>query len=296
MNTTNHIAPDDLYLYALQLLPETEMRSCAVHLKECATCRAYVGEIQGDLVTYAMTAEMQAPPSQARERLLKQVAKEKKFIAVDPVEQRIEPVLYPRNSRMFQMEAPEERRSKTPVVMAWVGWAVAAGVAVAAGLQYEQTQTMRQNMTTETAQLQQKLQDKLDANAADSERAKQVLNTLTDAKALQVAMHIPANPNAPVNFNPEGHVAYVSAQGSLVFVATHLDPLQTAKTYELWLLPAVGAPVPAGLFKPDANGNATVVMPELPKGVAAKGFGVTVEEDGGSKSPTKPIVLAGMAE
>ena len=43
-----------------------------------------------------------------------------------------------------------------------------------------------------------------------------------------------------------------------------------------------------------ANGNATVVMPPLPKGVTAKGFGVTVENDGGSKTPTAPIVLAGM--
>jgi len=292
MSTTQHIAPDDLYLYALQLLPETEMQSASLHLKECPVCRGLVGDIQGDLVTYAMTAEMQAPPSQARERLLRQVAKEKKFIPVDPVEQRIEPVLYPRNSRMFQMEAPEERRSKTPVVMAWVGWAVAAGVAVAAGLQYQQTELIRLNLSRETAQLQQKL----DANTTESERAQQVLQTLTDAKALQVAMHIPVNPNAPVNFNPEGHVAYVAEKGSLVFVATHLDPLQTAKTYELWLLPSTGAPVPAGLFKPDASGNATVVMPELPKGVKAAGFGVTVEEDGGSKTPTKPIVLAGMAE
>jgi len=28
--------------------------------------------------------------------------------------------------------------------------------------------------------------------------------------------------------------------------------------------------------------------------VTAKGFGVTVENDGGSKTPTAPIVLAGM--
>ena len=50
--------------------------------------------------------------------------------------------------------------------------------------------------------------------------------------------------------------------------------------------------MPAGLFKPDANGNASVVLPELPKNVAAKGFGVTVEADGGSPAPTLPIVLA----
>jgi anti-sigma-K factor RskA len=35
-------------------------------------------------------------------------------------------------------------------------------------------------------------------------------------------------------------------------------------------------------------------MPSLPKGVTAKGFGVTVENEGGSLTPTAPIVLAGM--
>jgi anti-sigma-K factor RskA len=37
-------------------------------------------------------------------------------------------------------------------------------------------------------------------------------------------------------------------------------------------------------------------MPDLPKGLTAKGFGVTVEQDGGSKTPTKPIVLMGLSE
>jgi len=34
-------------------------------------------------------------------------------------------------------------------------------------------------------------------------------------------------------------------------------------------------------------------MPDLPKGVEAKGFGVTIEDEGGSQTPTKPIIMAG---
>jgi hypothetical protein len=287
MSTTTHIAPDDLYLFALQLLPEKDMLAASLHLKDCPTCRGYIGDIQGDLVTYAMTAPLQAPPSQARERLLGQVAKEKKFIPVDRAEREIEPVLYPRNTRMFQMEAPEERRSKTPTVMAWVGWAVAAGVAVAAGLQYQQTELLKRSVTTEMAQMREKLSE----SSAESARAQAVMQTLTDAGALQVALHLTAG-----KVDPEGHVAYVRDKGSLVFIANHLDPLQQNKTYELWLISSEGKALPAGLFKPDARGNATVVMPELPKGVEAKAFGVTVEDDGGSKTPTKPILLIGMAD
>jgi hypothetical protein len=289
MNTANHITPDDLYLFALQLLPDAAMKDTATHLKECAVCRAQLGEIQGDLVTYALTAEMHTPPSQARERLLRQVAEEKKVIPIDPVEQHIEPILYPRNSRMFQMDAPEEREPRRfAPIMAWTGWGIAACLAVVAGMQVDQRKLVQQDLTVATAQLSQ--------SAEQSERAKEVAQTLRDASAMQVALHVPLNAGAVPKLDPEAHASYVPATGALVFVADHLDPLQPQKTYELWLLPAQAgqAPIPAGLFKPDANGNASVVMPSLPKGVTAKGFGVTVENDGGSLTPTAPIVLAGM--
>ena len=288
MNTANHISPDDLYLFALQLLPDAAMKDAATHLKECAVCRAQLGEIQGDLVTYALTAELHTPPSQARERLLRQVAEEKKVIPADPVEQHIEPILYPRNSRMFQMDAPEEREPRRfAPVMAWAGWSIAACLAVVAGMQVDQRKTVQQDLAVATAQLSQ--------NAEQSEHAKQVVQTLSDASAMQVALHVPLNAGAVPKLDPEGHATYEPSTGALVFVADHLDPLQPQKTYQLWLLPATAgeAPIPAGVFKPDVNGNATVVMPPLPKGVAARGFGVTVENEGGSKTPTLPVVLSG---
>ena len=84
-------------------------------------------------------------------------------------------------------------------------------------------------------------------------------------------------------------------KGTLIFLASNLEPLQQTKTYELWLIPAgVGQnPIPGGTFRPDAHGNASVIMPPMPKGVEAKAFGVTVEDEGGSATPTMPIVLAG---
>lgn len=292
MNNANHLSQDDLYLFALQLLPDAEMKAYAQHLKECPLCRSEVGEIQGDLVPYAMTAEMQAPPSQARERLLRQVAAEKKIVPIDRVEPQIEPVLYPRNSRMFEMEAPEDREPRRVApILAWTGWAVAATAVVVAGMQFEQRKLVEHNLAVETAQVDQSA-----TQAAKAEQAKDLMQALTDASAMQVSLHVPLTARQQPKLDPEAHATYVPGKGSLVFVASHLDPLDTAKTYELWLLPAEAgqAPIPAGLFKPDANGNATVVMPELPKGVMAKGFGVTVENDGGSKTPTAPIVLAGM--
>ena len=296
MNTTNHISPDDLYLFALQLLPDAAMKDTAAHLKECAECRALLGEIQGDLAAYALTAELHTPPVQARERLLRQVAEEKKVIPMPapvlveepPIEESTEPRLHPRNSRVSQIDEPDERKPRRfAPVMAWAGWSIAAVLAVVAGMQVDQRKLVEQDLSVAQAQLTQ--------SAAQAARAKQVADTLRDASAMQVAMHVPLNAGAVPKADPEGHATYLPSTGALVFVADHLDPLQPQKTYQLWLLPATAgeAPIPAGLFKPDEKGNASVVMPTLPKGITARGFGVTVENEGGSKTPTAPIVLLG---
>ena len=65
------------------------------------------------------------------------------------------------------------------------------------------------------------------------------------------------------------------------------------KAYELWLIPMQGAPVPAGVFKPDVHGSAMVVNPPLPPGIEAKTFAITIEPEGGSQNPTMPIVMIG---
>ena len=94
---------------------------------------------------------------------------------------------------------------------------------------------------------------------------------------------------------PQGKATYVANKGSLIFLASNLEPLQPAKTYELWLIPAAAGqnPIPAGTFHPDEHGNASVILPPLPKGVEAKAFGVTIEDEGGAATPTLPIILVG---
>jgi anti-sigma-K factor RskA len=80
----------------------------------------------------------------------------------------------------------------------------------------------------------------------------------------------------------------------MILLATNLKPLPAGKAYELWVIPANGkAPVPAGLFHPDERGSATLVLPSLAPGIAAKAFGVTIENASGSPVPTSPIVLSG---
>ena len=283
MNLVNqHIPEDDLALFALALMPPEEAAYTLAHLKHCDQCRGLVANMQGDLAGYALSAEFHDPPAQARSRLLDAVAQEKKMHVAPPA---AEPVLAPRSSNLLDREPRAAAASRGGLgFFGWAGWALAACAIGFAGWQFHEGLDLRERLAEQTAATEQV--------HTESARAQRVLHALTDPTAMQVALRLPANASTPPK--PEGHASYNAGRGELIFVATHLQSLQPNKTYELWILPEAkgAAPVPAGLFKPDANGNASVVLPQLPANVAAKGFGVTVEADGGSPAPTLPIVLA----
>jgi anti-sigma-K factor RskA len=95
---------------------------------------------------------------------------------------------------------------------------------------------------------------------------------------------------------PQGKAFYLRKRSSLIFMASNMPALPPQKAYELWLIPMSGNPIPAGMFKPDAHGSATVVNPPLPTGAEAKAFAITVENETGSAVPTSPIMMMGSGE
>ncbi len=279
MTVTQHIPEDDLALFALAMLPTQETAAVAAHVRPCKVCSEAVGRLQGDMVALALTSPVHAPTSAARGRLLSAVAREPRVV---PGPARTSP----RGPELGGATNIAAAKHSSAVGWAWVGWAVAAGLAATVGLGLHQETSLKQEIATESMEL-----DQLHRSDAEVARAREVLHTLTDPHVMQVNLQVPAKPGVPAR--PQGHAAYDASRGSLVFVASDLQPVNPGKTYELWLLPATGNPVGAGLFRPDANGNASVVLPVLPRNLEAKGFGVTEEQDGGSPNPTPPILLAG---
>ena len=69
-------------LYAMQLLPGEDAGAITRHLEQCADCRGELARINGDLATYALTVDLESPAAPARQRLLKQVAREKKIVPI----------------------------------------------------------------------------------------------------------------------------------------------------------------------------------------------------------------------
>lgn len=280
MNTTGHIERDDLVLFAMQLLSAEDAAIAAAHIAGCPECRKELAEVQGDLAVYAQSVEVQTPPAGARERLLKQVAHEKKVI---PVETAAEPELPIRGfgGRGSLTEDDLPPRGFAGRVFPWLGWALAAGLAVTAGNFYMQRSALQGSIAEQKDQIAQL--------TTDAATAHEVMETMTDRNAMRVTLT--KAQTAPV---PQARATYVAEKGLLIFQANNMEPLQPAKVYELWLIPANGSnPIPAGTFHPDEHGYASVMMPPLPKGVEAKAFGVTIENEGGSQTPTLPIIMVG---
>jgi anti-sigma-K factor RskA len=135
------------------------------------------------------------------------------------------------------------------------------------------------------------LEKVVSTQAFELQRAREIVSTLTATDAMRVTLVAAKTPP-----QPQGRAIYVRSNASLIFLANNLPPLPTQKAYELWLIPTQGAPIPAGVFKPDAHGSATVMNPPLPQNIEAKAFAITVEPETGSSAPTMPILMMGAGE
>jgi len=244
---------DDLVLYALRELPEQQALEVRRHLDDCPECRRDLGDLNSDMALLALSSVGPTPPQRSRERLLKAIKSE------------------PRRSKAVVMRRPW---------WSFVPSFAAVLLAIFGLMLWRENTSLRRKLDVAQQTSSQK--------KAELERAQLVLDTLTSPESSHFALV--AAKSQPV---PEGRASYMQKTGTLVFTAQHLPALPPQKVYQLWLIPASGsAPMPFGTFKPDAQGNASMVMPNMDK-AAPKMFAVTIEPEGGSQTPTMPIVMAG---
>lgn len=245
---------DDLALYALSALEGEERLALEKHLETCPSCRKEVEQLRGDVALLALSVSGPTPPSRCRERLMAAIAKE-----------------------------PRRSRARVSKPMAW--WRVLEwGVAVAAVALIAILLRQNRDMWRHIAQLE--------TNSATQQQqlvqAKELMATLTSADAVHFTLVAGKTPP-----QPQGKAIYVRSSSTLVFLASNMPQLPPQKIYELWLIPASGAPIPAGLFRPSPHGSATVIKPPLPPGVEAKTFAITIEPAAGSSAPTSQPIMVG---
>jgi anti-sigma-K factor RskA len=253
---------EDLALLALNALEGPDREKLEKHLATCAECRLELEQLRGDGALLALSTLGPKPPLRARKRLLDAVAAE-----------------IPTSRAKDAREMGHPRSAW----WGWVGWAAAAAMVLVAFSLWRQNAALERNASRWSSQAI--------SQQAELGKLQNVVSTLTASDAMRVILVSAKTPP-----QPQGKAFYLRNRSTLVFVANNMPVLPPQKAYELWLIPVQGAPIPAGVFKPDAHGSATVVNPPLPEGTEAKAFAITMENEAGATTPTMPILMVGAGE
>lgn len=252
---------EDFDLYALGALEAEERKTLEVHLAICPECARKMEVARGRIALLALAAPPQAPPAAIKDRLMQQIAQSP-------------------SAPRARISAQDYVPGRAPFWSGWVAaWAAAVVVLIIAAL-FLWVENNR--MSRELVHLQAET-SRLTVEAA---RNRVMVELLNAGDTIQVSL-------APAScMNMHGRVMYSRLQGSLIFMG-NLPALPADKTYQLWLVPAEGNPISAGIFNSDAAGKATVVLASMSSHVTAKAFAVTVEPAGGKPQPTGDKVLIG---
>ncbi len=248
---------EDLALYALDALTGESRTKLEQHLANCASCRLELEQLRGDTALLALSAAGPRPPQRARKRLLEAIAQEPRIIAT------------PKGPRRTWW--------------GWLGWAATTAVLVFALSLWRENLALKEMLASASSTAAE--------NARQLEELRRIAAPIIEPEAQRVTLVAAKMPP-----QPQGKAFYLRKRNSLVFLANNMPALPPQKAYELWLIPTSGAPIPAGVFKPDAHGSATVVNPPLPAGAEAKAFAITVENEAGSPAPTTPALMVGTGE
>jgi len=268
MDTHEQFA-EDLVLYALNALEGQGRADLEKHLATCSACRAELEQLRGDGALLALSTLGPKPPARARQRLLDAASKI--------------PTSRAQNAREMGHPTPPGSEEARHSWWGWLGWAATAAVIVFAASLWKENVALKQTLVSASSQVAE--------NARQLEELRKIAAPIIEPGAQRVTLvSLKTLPQ------PQGKAFYLRNRSSLVFVANNMPALPPQKAYELWLIPVQGAPIPAGVFKPDAHGSATVVNPPLPAGAEAKAFAITVESEAGSAAPTSPVIMMGAGE
>jgi len=249
---------EDLALYALNELTGSERQEFEQHLETCASCRREVQYLRSDLGLLALSTSGPRPPARSRDRLMRAIAAKPRGVSAPAA----------------------ERPARRGWAWAWAPALVGVALLLAVGSLWRENSQMRDELA--------KLTGLYHNTSTQLAQAEDRLRLLSAPDAVQVSLNPQAEPR-----KPHATAIYSPGQKRMMLMASNLAPVPAGKAYELWIIPAQGAPINAGVFKPDEHGNAVIMDHPLPEGVVAKAFAVTLEDEAGSDKPTSPILIVG---
>jgi len=184
---------------------------------------------------------------------------------------------------------------------AWIGWAVAAAVAIAIGIPLWNAQQQLASDKNQIATLRSQTESikDLQGKVDDLNTQLTTLRNQNEQNRLQLAsyqqevdlmMHADSFAVAsPEQKDAQGRLFWDKNGKTLTLCVSKAQNIPDGKTYQLWILPKDGKPIPRETVSPDKSGL-LMLTTKIPDDAAAfTGAAVTIEPAGGSQTPTMPI-------
>lgn len=269
MSNAEHIRWEELELLAVGALPAEEAATIEGHVSGCEECTLKLAEARGNAALLSFAVKQERPAGTVKAELMARIRANRKAQ---------ERNAWPRKAQVTPGVAKPLARGS------WWNWALAtAAVALAMvsfGLSWQ-----NRRIATEL----QKEREAAEELSRDRERIEKLVGVLAAPDTVTVKLagtSDAANASGTVKFN---------AKTGVVLYAADLPELPAGKSYQMWLVPANGAPMSAGLLGPGGHAWGNMWTGEVPPNTQPKAFAVTIEPVGGMPQPTGPKVLLGAA-
>ncbi|WP_268225017.1 anti-sigma factor [Sinomicrobium oceani] len=251
MNTEEYIASGILELYVYGALTDAENREITRNLKQYPEIRTEVEEIEKVLIDLSGTM---APED-------------------------LEHLLQAIKTKLARRSATIPVHAKRSPWLAYTGWAASVVLLIGLFLLFNQNSDLK-NTLNDTRNKNIQLEIEIADTRNEVERTKTLLDVMRDPHMLKIPLEgQQAAPEAyaAIYWDKENHVAYVDAKG--------LPEPPEGMVYQIWSLKMDPlTPTSIGLLDKFASDDNK--MFELRNANASEGFGITLEPEGGSKTPT----------
>jgi len=257
-------------LYVLGVLTPEETRAFEATLQRDAGLQQLVAALRDSRDALAGSLPQVTPPPALKKKILAQIDAQEKVTALPATAQ----------------------RSENQVI--WLPWALAACLAIFCLISLSQQKALRQKNDDQAKRLAS-LDQMAESLRNETQDLKQKVASLQETNrlaGLRIAML-----NSMLADSPKAVAVSLwdNQQQRGVFVVQNLKPLPVDRDYQLWVIdPQYSAPVSAGVFQVDAQGNMRLQFKTDRLIESANKFAVTMEPKGGLPVPTlKELVLMG---
>jgi len=275
-------------LFSLGALTQHEARSFETHVQEgCPVCEAEYLRFSHITAEIGLAANEEEAPAYIREMILDRIKRETlpKTPSLEPEKPKTTPrtVAAPVPRPVFTQASVDR-----PSILPWILAAIFAVIAVSAILAYRSQLSATNQLNDELASARTELKDLetlYDIQKGRRGELEQIISTVSkpETQILHLAGLAPA-------LSSSGAIL-LDVQLNECLVFGYMPQPLPGKAYQLWYL-TPSAKIPSGSLKPDPSGRIYEWFP-VPEDVTGMTMVITLEPEGGSKTPTLPYYAIG---